>query len=90
MTPSEFTLKQNYPNPFNPTTVISYQLSGVSFVELAIYDVLGREIAVLVKGLNNAGVYNVTWDASTNPSGIYFCKLKAGKTVQTIKMVLAK
>jgi hypothetical protein len=86
--PSQFALYQNYPNPFNPATAISYQLpalSGVegsanSFVTLKIFDVLGREVAVLVNGERPAGAYATRWDASALPSGVYFYRLTARPT----------
>lgn len=75
--PGEFGLGQNYPNPFNPTTVISYQLPVVSQVRLVVYDVLGSEVAVLVNGRKDAGVHEVTFNAATLPSGMYFYRLQA-------------
>ncbi len=92
--PKSFGLNQNYPNPFNPTTVISYQLPVVSSVTLKIYDVLGREAAKLVSQKENAGYYNVTFDASRFASGVYFCRLIADgngeKFVSVRKLVLLK
>ncbi len=72
---SSYALYQNYPNPFNPTTVISYQLPMDGNVTLKIYDVLGREIAVLVDGFKSAGYYSAEWDACKMSSGIYFYHL---------------
>ncbi|MFQ3597369.1 MAG: T9SS type A sorting domain-containing protein [Chloroherpetonaceae bacterium] len=96
--PKQFTLSQNYPNPFNPTTVISYQLPTASTVSLKIYDVLGKEVATLVNGRQDAGTYNFNFNASTLASGIYFYRLQASATngasgsnfVQTKKMMLVK
>ena len=88
--PSEFTLFQNYPNPFNPTTVISYQLPGVSNVKLVVYDLLGREVSVLVNERKNAGSYEVQFDASGLASGVYVFRLTAGSFVQSRKMVLVR
>ncbi|MGB2866996.1 MAG: T9SS type A sorting domain-containing protein, partial [Bacteroidota bacterium] len=80
----------NYPNPFNPTTVISYKLSAVGNVSLRIFDILGREVAVLVNESKNPGSYSVTWDASKLPSGVYFSKLEVeGKSIIK-KMLLLK
>jgi hypothetical protein len=86
----EFTLHQNYPNPFNPSTVISYQLSKNSTVSLAVFDVLGREVAQLVNGTQAAGEYEVQFDASTFNSGLYFYRLSAEDFSQTRRMLLLK
>jgi hypothetical protein len=83
-------LSQNCPNPFNPSTVISFQLSAVSFVTLKVYDVLGKEVARLVNGELPAGSYQATFNASHLSSGLYLCQLKAGTFHQTRKMVLMK
>jgi hypothetical protein len=79
-----------YPNPFNPETVISYQLSVISHVNLAVYDVAGRQIAELVDGWRETGLHDVTFDASNLPSGIYFALLSAGNYTQTQKLLLIK
>ena len=89
-TPREFELEQNYPNPFNPTTAISYQLSAVSKVTLKVYDVLGREVATLVDGEMNAGMHEVTFDASRLASGIYLYQVRAGAFTATRKLLLLK
>ena len=82
--PKAYALYQNYPNPFNPTTAISYQLSAVSQVTLKVYDVLGREVATLVKGPENAGVYTVNFNASRFASGVYFYRIDAiGNSAQS-------
>ena len=88
--PATFELQQNYPNPFNPTTVISYQLSVMSEVNLSIYSVLGQKVATLVSGMQTAGEYKIEWDASAFTSGIYYYSLHAGNYVKTYKMVLLK
>jgi len=88
--PNQFNLSQNYPNPFNPTTTIKYQIPELSFVTLKIYDVLGNEITNLVNEEKSAGSYEVDFNATTLPSGIYFYKLQAGNFVETKKMVLLK
>jgi len=72
-----YRLEQNYPNPFNPSTVISYQLAGQSHVTLRVYDLLGREVAVLVNEVKSAGNYTATFNASNFPSGVYFYRLTA-------------
>jgi beta-glucuronidase len=88
--PGAFTLQQNYPNPFNPNTAISFQLSAVSSVALRVFDVLGREVAVLVNEELPAGTHTLRWDGSGLPSGVYFYQLKAGSFHATKKMVLMK
>ncbi|RPI18113.1 MAG: T9SS C-terminal target domain-containing protein [Ignavibacteriae bacterium] len=88
--PERFTLNQNYPNPFNPKTIINYQLPMSNYVKLTIYDVMGKEVNVLVNEKQNAGKYEIEWDASNYPSGIYFYKLKAGQNNETRKMMLIK
>jgi len=89
-TPLAFVLEQNYPNPFNPTTVIRYQLPVASRVTLAIYDLLGRRVAVLVDDRKEAGVHDVSFDASGLPSGVYFSRLQAGSFVAARKLLLVK
>ncbi len=88
--PRSFTLLQNYPNPFNPTTAISYQLSAGSEVSLRVYDILGRLVATLVQGRQNAGTYRVTFNAKGLTSGVYFYRLEAGDRSMTRKMVVLK
>ncbi|NQT24695.1 T9SS type A sorting domain-containing protein, partial [candidate division KSB1 bacterium] len=88
--PREFALSQNYPNPFNPTTTISYTLPVASDVQLAVYDILGREVMSLVNETMDAGVHQVTFDGMSVASGIYFYRLKAGDNIQTQKMMLLK
>ncbi|MFA5803963.1 MAG: CotH kinase family protein [Melioribacteraceae bacterium] len=94
--PASFELFQNYPNPFNPATVISYQLSAFSHVQLKVHDVLGREVATLVNEFQQAGKYVKTFPATAGkhetslPSGIYFYTLIAGSKIDTKKMVLTK
>jgi hypothetical protein len=85
-----FILDQNYPNPFNPATTIKYQIPEISFVTLKVYDVLGNEIETLVNSEKPAGTYEMTWNAESVPSGIYFYTLQAGSLSETKKMVLMK
>jgi hypothetical protein len=88
--PVRFALEQNFPNPFNPTTVVSYQLPAVSDVRLVVYDLLGREVAVLVNEKKAPGTYEVRFDAAGLASGTYIYRLEAGSSVQARKMVLVK
>jgi len=96
--PSSFSLSQNYPNPFNPTTSIKYQIKELSsphvlggdLVQIKVYDILGKEIETLVNEKQSPGTYEVTWDASAFPSGVYFYRLEAGDFKQTNKMILIK
>jgi photosystem II stability/assembly factor-like uncharacterized protein len=87
---TQFILYQNYPNPFNPTTVISYQIPVSGNVNLKVYDLLGREVVVLVDENKPAGKYEVEFDASQISSGVYYYKLTAGDFIQTNKMVLIR
>ncbi len=87
---TNFSLSQNYPNPFNPTTKISYQLPENSYVKIMIYDLLGREIKTLVNYEITAGQHEISFDASSLPSGVYVYKLTAGSFSETKKMMLVK
>ncbi|MEO8210830.1 MAG: T9SS type A sorting domain-containing protein, partial [bacterium] len=88
--PASFKLYQNYPNPFNPGTNIKYQIVNSNFVELKIYDVLGKQVATLVNQKQSAGTYSVDWNASNFPSGVYFYSIKAGSFKETKRMILLK
>ena len=88
--PQEFSLEQNYPNPFNPITVIRYQLPVNSIVTLKVYDILGKEIAILVNTEQSAGYKSVSFDAGKLSSGIYFYELRANAFVEKKKMVVIK
>ncbi len=88
--PKSMALSQNYPNPFNPTTTIEFNLAKAAQVKLSVYNQLGQKVAVLVDDMKSAGSYDVTWNAATMPSGLYFARLEAGNVVQTQKMMLIK
>ena len=88
--PGEFALHGSFPNPFNPATIISFELRDAGFVELVVYDIQGREVAKLIDGWTSAGVYQMTFDASTLSSGIYFARMMAGDFQQTQKIMLIK
>lgn len=87
---SEFRLEQNYPNPFNPLTNIGFEVKGVGFVSLKVYNSLGQEVATLVNEVKQPGRYTVSWNASGVPSGVYLYRLTAGTFVSTRKMLLMK
>ncbi len=103
--PIRFVLKQNYPNPFNPNTTIRYEMPKSTEVRLSVYDLLGREVTVLVNERRDAGVHEVKFDGSNLASGVYFYQLQvrpldsaigrdsksgAGDFVQTRKLLLLK
>ncbi|MGA2667564.1 MAG: T9SS type A sorting domain-containing protein [Ignavibacteria bacterium] len=88
--PTTYALKQNYPNPFNPTTIITYQLPKAGNVKLVVYDLLGREVKTLVNEFKTAGSFDVTFDASTLASGVYFYRLESGSFTDTKKLTLIK
>jgi hypothetical protein len=92
--PNQFHLYQNYPNPFNPVTKIKFSIpqgtGKEQSVNLKIYDILGREVAVLINQEMRPGSYLVEWNAINFASGIYFYRLEAGQFAETKKMVLVK
>ena len=93
--PLQYVLHQNYPNPFNPITTLRYDLPENSYVNVTVYDMLGREIRTLVNTTQDAGFKSVRWDATNNQgnpvsAGVYLYKIQAGEFVQTKKMVLLK
>jgi len=90
ITPFEFALEQNYPNPFNPSTQITYQLAENSNVVLKVYNLLGKEVVVLVEEQKEAGVHKVNFDASSLPGGVYMYRIETAGLVETKKMMLIK
>lgn len=94
--PNKYSLAQNYPNPFNPATQISFEIPMTSFVNLSLYDAIGREIAHLVNQQLAPGSYKVDWDASNYPSGVYYYRIEVFdpsttlRETDTKKMVLIK
>jgi hypothetical protein len=90
--PDKFSLSQNFPNPFNPSTKINVSIpAGESGnIKLEVYDALGRLISTLINGKMNAGLYELTWNASNIPSGVYFYTLTAGSFKETKSMILLK
>lgn len=88
--PSKYYLAQNYPNPFNPETTIKYSLPIGGFVNISVYDLLGREVAKLINEEMSAGSYQIKFNAGNLSSGIYFYVLRAGDFISTRKMMLVK
>jgi len=88
--PTEFQMSQNYPNPFNSITAIRYLLPATSFVELAIYSLLGQKVTTLVAQRQPAGSYTVEWNAAALSSGLYFCRMTDGTNVKIVKLALVK
>jgi parallel beta-helix repeat protein len=88
--PNEFHLNQNYPNPFNPSTSIGYSIPKTGHVKLTVYDLLGREVSVLVDETKTTGTHAVQFDASRLPSGIYIYRFESEGQVQSKKLMLMK
>jgi hypothetical protein len=90
LTPEKISLLQNYPNPFNPSTKIQYTLGNAGLVSLKVFDILGREVASLVNGRQEAGSYIVPFVTNSLSSGVYFYRLQTGSFVSTKKLILMK
>ena len=88
--PTETVLLQNYPNPFNPSTTITYHLPKSSHVRLSVYDMLGREVSVLVNERRDAGAHQTRFQASELSSGVYLYRLMAGECIRTKKMMVLR
>ncbi len=93
--PQSFVLDQNYPNPFNSNTVFRFTLPAAVEVELAVYNLVGQKAETLVAGEREAGIYTVRWDgrdavARDLPSGVYLYRLRAGRQVETRKLLLVR
>jgi hypothetical protein len=88
--PGVFSLGQNYPNPFNPKTQFTINIAKSGLVTVKVFDIIGREIAVLVNEELQPGIYNVDWNAINSPSGVYFYKIEANGFTDTKKMMLVK
>ena len=94
-TPNLYTLYQNYPNPFNPTTTLKYDLPEDSFVDITVYDMLGKVVNNLVKTNLSSGNKSIKWNATNNQgepvsAGVYLYSIEAGEFRQTKKMILLK
>ncbi|MBE2190140.1 MAG: T9SS type A sorting domain-containing protein, partial [Candidatus Kapabacteria bacterium] len=85
-TPTKFSLSQNYPNPFNPTTNLEFGISELGFVSLKVFDVSGKEVATLVNETRPAGYYNVNFNATSLPSGVYYYRLESNGVSKVMKM----
>jgi hypothetical protein len=88
--PGSFVLHQNYPNPFNPVTTILFSVPEQSHVELRVYDLLGREVQVLVNDVKLAGTHTVELDARSLPSGVYFYRINTPSFIETKRMILLR
>jgi Tol biopolymer transport system component len=88
--PTQFSLNQNFPNPFNPSTLIQYTIPNASNVKIEIFNITGESVATLVDGFKNEGYYEVSFNASDLPSGMYLYRISAGTFVQTRKMILLR
>ncbi len=87
---SQFLILSSSPNPFNSSTALSFELQAASQIKLAVYDISGREVALLAQGYHPAGTYQVEWDASKTASGVYFARLADGSLSRTQKLLLIK
>jgi hypothetical protein len=88
--PEQYELMQNYPNPFNPSTLIQFAIPHLSNVEIAVFNILGEKIDVLLNDQVNTGYYSLSFNASHLPSGNYFLILTSGQTTLVKKMLLIK
>jgi ligand-binding sensor domain-containing protein len=88
--PTDFYLYQNYPNPFNSSSIIKYSINKKSYITLNVFDVLGRKLQELDKGIKNIGEYQIRFDGTGLPSGIYFYRLSSDNTIETKKLLLVK
>ena len=93
--PNKYRLHQNFPNPFNPETIIPYDLPENIFVNITIYDLLGRQVKILVNQIQNTGFNSIQWNATNDygepvSAGIYLYQIQAGEYISTKKMVLLK
>lgn len=87
---NDFSLSQNFPNPFNPSTLIEYKIPKSTFVEIVVYDILGKEIATLVEEYKSKGIHKIQFNSNNLPSGVYIYRIKAGNYSETKKMILMR
>lgn len=90
LVPESFEVSQNYPNPFNPVTTIKYTLPQSTHIKIDVYNVLGQHLATLLNGFKQAGFYEMHFNATKYPSGIYFYSIQAGSYHKIMKMMLVK
>jgi len=90
LVPTGYSLSQNYPNPFNPSTTLRYSIPAQSKVVIKVFDILGNEVAVLMDEEKSVGTYELTWNAASLPSGVYFYQIQASSFIDTKKMILLK
>ncbi len=88
--PEEFSLSQNYPNPFNPVTNIKFAIPKSGLVKIVVFDVMGREVEIIVNQQMQPGIYNADWNAGSFSSGVYYYKIEAEGFIETKKMILVK
>jgi len=87
---NDYVLSNNYPNPFNPSTTINYSIPKESLVSIVVYNALGEEVAELVNEIKQAGSYQIVFNASSLPSGVYFYNFQVKDFIETKKMILLK
>ncbi len=88
--PLTFSLSQNSPNPFNPATTVSFTLPAAEHATVEVFNISGQRVAVLADGIFSAGRHNLVWNAADNSAGVYFCRVRAGANMRTVKMALVK
>ena len=88
--PAEYVLSQNFPNPFNPITTIKYGIKEKSNVKIKIFNVIGKEVAIVLNEVMQPGYHQVDFNAANLTSGIYFYRIQAGSFIETKKMMLLK
>jgi streptogramin lyase len=89
-TPIGFSLSQNSPNPFNPSTTVSFTLPAAEHATVEVFNISGQRVATLADGIFSAGRHSLVWNAGDNSAGIYFCRVRAGANMRTVKMALVK
>lgn len=88
--PNDYMLYQNYPNPFNPSTNIKFSVKKGGVINISLYDITGKKLKVLVNQQVQPGTYNITFDAGSLPSSIYYYRMEINNKIQTIKLIITK